>query len=250
MNPNSILDPAVYALMHNGGVFYVGRTSINIEERMWQHVHRARSGHRAPVYEWMRDVGIANVSPEVLERLPFGSDPRAVEAAWIKRLIEQGADLKNRMGRDGTADSMPEDMKATMGASRRGKVTWISGKRGEEAGWTDERKAALRASRADAAKNRTPKHGKLNEYLKFGCRCGECVAANVEKNALYNQRRRAAQARAGIDPMPKYRPRVERAHGTPAMYKHGECRCEPCKAANRDYYIAFRERHASGAKIA
>lgn len=143
VNMNKFEEPSVYALVApGGGLFYVGRTMKNAQNRLWEHIYRARSDHPAPVYQRMREVGYQDVTYQVLHFLQEGEDAREIEAAWIKSLLDSGHDLVNAFGRDGRPDSWsPERIERGM-PTRRGKPTWIKGKRGEEAGWTEERRRA------------------------------------------------------------------------------------------------------------
>lgn len=118
------------------------RPSVNSKNRLWQHIHRARSGHPSPVYEWMREVGLENVEVIDLEAVVETEDAEDLEAVWIARLIERGHPIVNRRGRDGIARSMAAESKALIGDKAKGRVTWIAGKTGDEAGWTDERRRA------------------------------------------------------------------------------------------------------------
>jgi hypothetical protein len=144
VNMNKFRDPAVYALHAGDGVFaYVGTTAMNSKNRLWEHIYRARSGHTAPVYEWMRSVGIENV---VVVDLLKESDPQAranAEVKFIADFIAQGFPLTNQISRDGVPGSMSEESKRRIGEKKIGKPTWIKGKRGVEAGWTDERRKAF-----------------------------------------------------------------------------------------------------------
>lgn len=145
VNMNKYKDPSVYGLCdQNGRVFYVGRTGTNAQNRLWEHIYRARSGHMAPVYQMMRRIGYNTVTFKVLERIADDSQGKQVEAKWIKKLIDSGLQLMNQFGRDGVPDSWPQSLKEHGVPSRKGKPTWIKGKTGIEAGWTEERKQAQR----------------------------------------------------------------------------------------------------------
>lgn len=140
---NKHRDPCIYALTTDAGDhFYVGRTKINAQNRLWEHNYRANSGHTAPVYARMREIGVGNVRVEILHSLAEGDDDKAIEAAWIKNLLDIGYQLVNAYGRDGTPDSWSVEQKERGVPSRRGVPTWIKGKTGDAAGWTEERKRA------------------------------------------------------------------------------------------------------------
>lgn len=143
VNMNKLKRPAIYAL-HAGDfrMAYVGTTSKNSKNRLWEHIYRARNGHPSPVYEWMREVGIENVEVVDLEAVIETEDAIEREAHWIARLIGQGHPIVNRKGRDGVANSMADESKAIIGEKARGRVTWIAGLTGEAAGWTEERRRA------------------------------------------------------------------------------------------------------------
>lgn len=154
VNMNKLKRPAIYAL-HTGDhrYFYVGATCQNSQTRLWEHIHRARSGHTGPVYAWMREVGIANVEVVDLEPITEPENRAVQEAACIARMIEAGHPLVNRIARDGVPNSMSAESKALLSARRAGKPTWIKGRRGDDAGWTDARRQAqsdrMKARRAN-----------------------------------------------------------------------------------------------------
>jgi predicted GIY-YIG superfamily endonuclease len=151
MNYNMERETVIYALVDSQGrIGYVGSTQVNAKTRYWEHRSRARSGHTAPVYEWIREVGVDSFTYVELEKLEAGSDVSILEAQWIKKLIDEGHPLQNQIARDGVPNSNGERMKEILSASRKGKPTWIKGKRGEEAGWTEERRKqqALRFAEA------------------------------------------------------------------------------------------------------
>lgn len=123
--------------MHvDGQYFYVGKTMTNAKTRWWEHRARARAGHGAPVYEYMRKVGVHNCDITVLD-----TDP-VTEAYWIKRLLDQGHPIQNSLGRDGVPNSHSEESKRKIGEGNAGRRSWIAGRAGDAAGWTDERRIA------------------------------------------------------------------------------------------------------------
>lgn len=243
VNVNHRREPAVYAL-HTGDhrYFYVGATRKNSQNRLYQHVSRALEGHSAPVYVWMRTVGVRNVQAFDLESITDTTACEKIEAVWIQRLIREGHPLTNRIARDGVPHSVSRESVAISSATRRGKPTWIKGKRGEDAGWTDARRAEIARGNAIRQLERTPEHGTAKEYVRYGCRCYPCRKANAVRNARNNPRYLRDRTLNPCDA----EPRASRSpqHGTSAEYKHHACRCEPCCAANREYYRAFRARHA------
>jgi predicted GIY-YIG superfamily endonuclease len=141
MNNNMERETVIYALVDSDGkIGYVGSTQVNAKTRYWEHRSRARNGHTAPVYEWVRQVGVDSFTYEELEKLQNAEDVALIEAGWIKKLIDEGHPLQNQIARDGVPGSNGERMKQILSESRKGKPTWIKGKRGEEAGWTEERR--------------------------------------------------------------------------------------------------------------
>ena len=141
MNNNMQRETVIYALVDSDGrIGYAGSTKVNAKTRYWEHRSRARKGHTAPVYNWIREVGIDSFSYVELEKLSSGQDVATIEARWIKKLIDQGHPLQNQIARDGVPHSNAERMKQILSESRKGKPTWIKGKRGEDAGWTEERR--------------------------------------------------------------------------------------------------------------
>ena len=142
VNMNKFRDPAVYALHAGDGVVrYVGSTSKNAQNRLWEHIYRARSGHTAPLYCWMREAGLDAVQVTVIARIDDSRLREVLEAATIAHYISEGCDLLNQMSRDGRPGSMSEAVRSRISAANAGKVTWIKGLRGEDAGWTPERRA-------------------------------------------------------------------------------------------------------------
>jgi hypothetical protein len=141
MNYNMERETVIYALIDSSqNVGYVGSTTVNTKTRYWEHRSRARSGHKAPVYDWIRSVGIDTFSYIELERFDGDVDVQVAEAAWIKKLIDEGHPLTNQVARDGIPRSNGERMKQILSEQRKGKPTWIKGKKGLDAGWTEERR--------------------------------------------------------------------------------------------------------------
>lgn len=143
VNMNKFKDPAVYGLhAGDGEIRYVGATRGNSKNRLWEHIYRANSGHNAPVYQWMRNVGVRNVEVVDLEKISNLDDILEVEASWIKRLVDDGASLVNDKGLDGYPFSNGPHMRRSVSDSNQGRSTWIKGKTGLDAGWTPERRLA------------------------------------------------------------------------------------------------------------
>lgn len=143
MNPNMKRERVVYALHDGRGNYgYIGTTGVNTKTRWWEHRSRARGGHPAPVYDWIRSIGVDNVQIETLCNVPDEIEPHLIEVEFITKFLNDGHPIQNQIGRDGVPHSNGERMKQSLSNQRRGKPTWIKGKRGIEAGWTDERKRA------------------------------------------------------------------------------------------------------------
>lgn len=218
VNMNKYKNPAVYALKHDGRIFYVGYTSTNALNRYWQHVSRASSGHTAPVYERMREVGIRDVEYDILEEIGDPGEAANIEARWIKELLASGEPLTNVLGIDGVPNSIPKQMRDGMARGRIGKPTWIKGLTGEDAGWTDVR----RSEQADTIKrNRAMREisspGKL--FLRMD---------QEEMTLIRSIQKELLLERAPTSPES---PRSGVAHGTRTMYETYACRCAPCRDA-------------------
>jgi hypothetical protein len=187
---------------------------------MWQHSYRARSGHSAPLYEHIRGVGIDNVTIEIIQALGDADDAKLIEAKIIKDSIDAGLDLKNQISRDGRVDSMSPESNKKISSKNRGKKTWITGLRGEAAGWTGERRL-MQSERKKA--ERVQKHGTQSERKKYGCICDACISWEVEYYTDMEARKAKNQ------------------HGTVAGYKHGKCRCDECRIAYTTYQRRFSQ---------
>ena len=106
---NKYINPAIYALYVEEGVYcYIGSTSKNSLYRLWEHNYRARNGHAAPVYQWMRSVGIENVKVIDLVSLVNIENPALLEAKIIAQYIDDGHPLMNQISRDGVVGSMSD----------------------------------------------------------------------------------------------------------------------------------------------
>lgn len=212
-------NPSIYALFVDEGVYcYVGSTSINSANRLWEHIYRARSGHTAPVYSWMRHVGIENVQVADLVFISDATQRKELEADLIKVLLDEGHPLTNRKSRDGVFDSMPEESRKLISKKVRGRTGWNRGKSGEEAGWTEERRAKQTSSVENRYEHGTEKRAKLKK-----CPCDVCEswrAANPSK------------PRGGSI-------RVDDIEHGRYKYKRDKCRCDVCVQANRDYSKAW-----------
>lgn len=230
MNKREPRQPAIYGL-RSGGVFgYVGKTTTNAKTRWWEHRSRAKNGHEAPVYVWMREVGVETVEVVELEQT-IPENLENLEVVWIAKLMAEGHPLQNQFGLDGKPNSWSPATKEKVGSSRRGKPTWIKGKTGEEAGWTEERRESMRLRAKEKVETRVPNHGTINEYSKYGCRCEECRTAGARANA----KSKGVANWESVTVRPLDAPTKVSTHGTVQSYKRGLCRCEPCKTAYREY---------------
>lgn len=139
MNKNMTRQPVVYGLRVGGSFGYVGMTMVNMRTRLWEHRSRARAGHSAPIYDWIRLVGV-----DAVEVVELDNDPNR-EVFWITKLLNEGHPIQNQVSRDGVSNSMSAASRKKIGAPKRGKPTWIKGKTGESAGWTQARREAQSA---------------------------------------------------------------------------------------------------------
>lgn len=86
---------------------------------------------------------------------------------------------------------------------------------------------SIAASASRKAHPRTPKpleHGTRYAYVRHGCRCEECGAANRD----YQREHRAKPV--AIPP---------HVHGRPNTYSRLGCRCRPCQRAATAYRMRF-----------
>jgi hypothetical protein len=155
-NMNKLINPSIYGLTVDGRIFfYVGSTKKNSKNRLWEHIYRANNGHNAPVYHYMREVGPYKVQVVDLTSTVGVADVAVLEAKIIRQFLDEGHPLTNQLGRDGVPGSMGDEAKRRMSEDRKGKPTWIKGKRGVEAGWTDERRAAFGKRVSESKRART-----------------------------------------------------------------------------------------------
>lgn len=213
VNWNHHKEEAVYALHAGDHVYcYAGSTSLNIVTRMYQHRHRARKGHNAPVYRWMREVGIENVQCHVIAYEQDADIRHGLEVSTIAQLKSMGYPLRNRIW-------FPGDGLAT-GSKEYRRIMNQSPLAGLP------REPKLRSQRI-------PRHGTVTEYRKYKCECETCIdgyEAYMTKRLgrPFVTRRRTTPA--------------HKIHGTVACYKNGLCRCLPCAAAYREYKRSLPQR--------
>jgi len=223
VNVNTHRDPAVYAL-HAGDhqYFYVGSTSVNSQNRLYQHISRARAGHPAAVYQKMREIGIGLV---VVEDLAKEADPETragLEVAAIASLLRYGMPLTNKIWAKGaglpTASNEyrtivrqayrlahPLERKPRKPRAKKISCPWPRKERKPKA-------------------PRLPNHGTRTEWEKYKCKCDPCRLVGAQRNAS-----RRGQS---IPTDPPTRGRSPE-HGTANRYKHFGCRCDDCRVALR-----------------
>lgn len=86
----------------------------------------------------------------------------------------------------------------------------------------DSAREALSRNRKIELAADDPRHGTVNLYTTYGCRCDRCrraIATSSRKN------RDSKPPLAADDPR----------HGTRGGYTNCRCRCEPCRDAEREY---------------
>lgn len=132
---------ALYALAYpspdcSGEIRYVGTTKVGIDVRAGRHFRAAAAGVRRPVYDWIRKLWGAGISPEVCDMGP-GSGPD--EVVLIAALRKSGARLLNCTdGGEGCANPTPET-RAKMSAAGIGR-TLTSETRAKLSAWQKGRK--------------------------------------------------------------------------------------------------------------
>jgi hypothetical protein len=88
----------------------------------------------------------------------------------------------------------------------------------------------------------TREHGDANTYIKQGCRCGPCTAANTER-ARHDRNTRMARRRlvdgVMVAPVPPHR------HGNGNTYTNWGCRCKPCTRAHNHAHSGWVQRRAA-----
>lgn len=217
VNMNHHKDPAVYALHAGDFLFrYVGSTSVNSQNRMYQHAYRARSGHGAQVYQWIRSVGIENV--RVVD-LIHETDPvmrNALEVCAIVQLADEGHPLVNSLWIKGDGDQVASNEYRRRVSAARAKPV-----RKPRPAQKPKLPSAPRVPQI-----RVPQHGTRHEYETYKCRCDPCRLVMAQRNA----------ARRG-KPIPQIAPRKRGEtpeHGTARRYKHYGCRCDECRIALRE----------------
>ena len=134
-------ETVIYALVDSQqNIGYVGSTTVNAKTRYWEHRSRAKLMHTAPVYAWIRKVGIDSFGFIEIQKVKPNEDAQVVEAQLIKDLIESGHPLQNQRAQDGVPNSNGQRMRNMVSQKAKGRTTWIKGKKGEAAGWTEERR--------------------------------------------------------------------------------------------------------------
>lgn len=76
---------SVYALCHpiSGTVLYIGSTRLSVRRRYDAHLCKARSGGKAPLYKYMRELLPYELSTRVLESTEDARTAKEAERKWI-----------------------------------------------------------------------------------------------------------------------------------------------------------------------
>jgi len=231
---NKFRDPAVYAL-HAGDhrYFYVGSTSMNSKTRLWEHISRARSGHMAPVYQKMRDVGISNVCVQDLAKERDRELRNGMEICAIVQLLEEGFSLTNKIwSRGGGLEVNSNEYRTIVRRAYRAANPLpprVRKPRTRNLNPTKPRRPAK------PREPRVPNHGTRTEWELHKCKCDPCRLAGAQRNA-----RKRGQPIPTIAPTRGMIP----DHGTANRYKHYDCRCESCRSASASRRSASRAERA------
>lgn len=120
---NNLSDLAIYCLTDKrfpGKVKYIGLTRLGAKRRFLDHLRTARNGKGAPVYVWMRSIGLENVQMHTLEFVESVSLLPDREIYWIAKYKSLGHALTNAND-GGSATAMFPETKAKISASKLGK---------------------------------------------------------------------------------------------------------------------------------
>lgn len=210
-NVNTRRTPAVYALHSGDYIFhYVGSTSVNSDNRLYEHISRARAGHRAPVYQWMREVGPENVRVVDIVRERDKEMREALEVSAIAQFLAEGFPLTNRIWAKG------KGLRTSSKYYRR-----IVNKSPLASDPLHPKMRTHKPKPLPAAKL-PPAHGTRGMYEKYKCKCDECRLALSQRNAARRGRPIPTELSIRLT-----RPR----HGEPRTYTHYGCRCQLCRDA-------------------
>lgn len=97
------------------------------------------------------------------------------------------------------------------------------------------------------------RHGTINGYINYSCRCEPCKGAGAAKNKAAHAARKAGYTRKFIEPDTLERAKLRRVeefesgkrkinHGTMTGYSNYKCRCVKCKKTASDYNKAWKAR--------
>lgn len=189
VNMNHFENPAVYALHGGDGrLRYVGSTRVNSTNRMYQHAYRARAGHQAPVYKWMREVGIGKVQIIDLLHETDLTTLAALEQVAIEHLIAEGHDLVNSLHGRAARGELSEKTKARLAGAERARQR------------REFRAANPRPVKPERPLERIAQHGTRTEAEKYKCKCDPCRLVVAQRNAIRRGR-----------PIPTVAPRQQQA---------------------------------------
>lgn len=83
-----------------------------------------------------------------------------------------------------------------------------------------------------------PRHGTLNGYQHWLCRCDDCRRANAARSL-------ARSRQHGVMPLADYKASILSPHGSRKRYERHGCRCRLCRDASRDWKRAQRAKRRS-----
>lgn len=153
-------DGSIYGLIdpRSGELRYVGKTSASPWNRADRHVREARAGHRTHRHNWLRQLLVVGLRPDV-EVLEVHGTPEALAEAerhFIAYFRSVGCNLTNLTdGGEGTAGLVRSaENKAKVSAARKGRPNGRLGKH-----HPDETKAKMRASKMWKARPFQSQHG-------------------------------------------------------------------------------------------
>lgn len=91
-----------------------------------------------------------------------------------------------------------------------------------------------------------PKHGTLNRYRRYNCRCAKCVEGARERWRTKSRRLHGYKPHHDYDPSKyKYAGLEPTKHGTLNAYTNYKCRCTECKMAATTYSRKYREKKSA-----
>ena len=107
---------------------------------------------------------------------------------------------------------------------------------------------ARKAREAKKLDPNDPRHGTVNLYRNFGCRCVPCTKVTTEYNEEHHEawRRRQGMKYRGKVPdrfVPDHLDPNDSRHGTPNFYKYYGCRCRACTDAKTAQERIYQARY-------